>query len=148
MCFCVRAWRAFSSAPALLWPVRSATPRNSLTEEFPRITILLLSAHIEVEHAMELLASGGRVRYLLKSRVTEVEEFYTDAEPGRRGGAMIDPSLVHELVPVRRRDDPLAVLSPRQQEVLAFMAEGRSNTGPARQLWVTEGTVEKHVSFQ
>jgi DNA-binding NarL/FixJ family response regulator len=116
--------------------------------EFPRIAILLLSAHIEVEHAMELLASGGRVRYLLKSRVTEVEEFYTDAEPGRRGGAMIDPSLVHELVPVRRRDDPLAVLSPRQQEVLAFMAEGRSNTGPARQLWVTEGTVEKHVSFQ
>jgi DNA-binding NarL/FixJ family response regulator len=97
---------------------------------------------------MELLASGGRVRCLLKSRVTEVEEFYTDAEPGRRGGAMIDPSLVHELVPVRRWDDPLAVLSPRQQEVLAFMAEGRSNTGPARQLWVTEGTVEKHVSFQ
>jgi serine/threonine-protein kinase PknK len=70
-----------------------------LTEEFPRITILLLSAHIEVEHAMELLASGGRVGYLLKSRVTDVEECYTDAEPGCRGGAMIDPSLVHELVP-------------------------------------------------
>jgi hypothetical protein len=92
------------------------TPRNSLTSyaRTPRIciAILLLSAYIEVEHAMELLASGGRVGYLLKSRVTDVEEFYTDAEPGR-GGAVIDPSPVHELVPVRRRDDPRAVLPRR-----------------------------------
>ena len=58
---------------------------------------------------------------------------------------MVDPALVAELVAARRRDDPLAALSPREQEVLALMAEGRSNAGIARQLWVTEGTVEKHV---
>jgi DNA-binding NarL/FixJ family response regulator len=109
--------------------------------EFPHIAILLVSAHIEVEHAMELLASGDRVGYLLKSRVTGVEEFTQTLHRIARGGAVIDPALVHELVSARQ----LAVLSPREREVLALMAEGRSNTGIARQLWVTEGTVEKHV---
>jgi serine/threonine-protein kinase PknK len=118
---------------------------RAIREEFPHIAILLLSAHIEVEHAMELLASGDRVGYLLKSRVTDVEEFTQTLDRVARGGAVIDPALVHELVSARRRDDPLAVLSPREREVLALMAEGRSNTGIARQLWVTEGTVEKHV---
>jgi DNA-binding NarL/FixJ family response regulator len=118
---------------------------RAVREEFPHIAILLLSAHIEVEHAMELLASGDRVGYLLKSRVTDVEEFTQTLDRVARGGAVIDPALVHEPVSARRRDDPLAVLSPREREVLALMAEGRSNAGIAPQLWVTEGTVEKHV---
>jgi serine/threonine-protein kinase PknK len=77
--------------------------------------------------------------------VTDVEEFTQTLDRVARGGAVIDPALVHEPVSARRRDDPLAVLSPREREVLALMAEWRSNTAIARQLWVTQGTVEKHV---
>jgi serine/threonine-protein kinase PknK len=94
---------------------------------------------------MELLASGRGIGYLLKSRVTDVAEFIETLQRIAKGGSVVDPALVAELVAVRRRDDPLAALSPREQEVLALMAEGRSNAGVARQLWVTEGTVEKHV---
>lgn len=118
---------------------------RAIREEFPRTGILLLSAHVEVEHAMELLASGERIGYLLKSRVTDVEEFAETVDRVAKGGSVVDPVLVRELVAARRRDDPLAALGPREREVLALMAEGRSNTGIARQLWVTEGTVEKHV---
>jgi DNA-binding NarL/FixJ family response regulator len=113
--------------------------------EFPQIAILVLSAHVEVEHAMELLASGHSVGYLLKSRVTDVAEFIDGLGRIARGGSVVDPALVQELVAARRRDDPLDTLSPREHEVLALMAEGRSNAGIARKLWVTEGTVEKHV---
>jgi DNA-binding NarL/FixJ family response regulator len=113
--------------------------------ELPGTGILVLSAYVEVEPAMELLTSGQRVGYLLKSRVTDVSEFTDAVARIVRGGAVIDPALVHELVAAQRRDDPLAVLSSREREVLALMAEGRSNAGIARQLWVTEGTVEKHV---
>jgi DNA-binding NarL/FixJ family response regulator len=116
-----------------------------IRDELPDTAILVLSAHVEVEHAMELLASGQRIGYLLKSRVTEVAEFVDDLRRVANGGAVIDPSLVQELVSTRRRDDPLTVLSAREQEVLALMAEGRSNAGIARRIWVTEGTVEKHV---
>jgi DNA-binding NarL/FixJ family response regulator len=116
-----------------------------IRQEFPETGILVLSAHIEVEHAMELLASGRRIGYLLKSRVTDVEEFIDTLERIARGGSVVDPALVQELVTTRRRNDPLAVLSEREREVLALMAEGRSNAGIARRLWVTEGTVEKHV---
>ena len=94
---------------------------------------------------MELLASGRGIGYLLKSRVTDVAEFIETLQRIAKGGSVVDPALVAELVAARRRDDPLAALSPREQEVLALMAEGRSNAGIARQLWVTEGTVEKHV---
>ena len=113
--------------------------------EFPQTGILVLSAHAEVEHAMELLASGRSIGYLLKSRVTDVDEFIDALGRIARGGSVVDPGLVQELVAARRRDDPLEGLSPREREVLALMAEGRSNAGIARQLWVTEGTVEKHV---
>jgi DNA-binding NarL/FixJ family response regulator len=113
--------------------------------ERPETGILVLSAHVEIEHAMELLASGRRVGYLLKSRVTDLEEFLETLQRIARGGSVVDPALVAELVSARRRDDPLAVLSVREREVLALMAEGRSNAGIARRLWVTEGTVEKHV---
>jgi serine/threonine-protein kinase PknK len=113
--------------------------------EFPEIGIVVLSAYVEVEHAMELLATGQRSGYLLKSRVTNVEEFLETLGRISRGGSVVDPALVQELVAARRVNDPLDELTPREREVLAHMAEGRSNGGIARRLWVTEGTVEKHV---
>ena len=113
--------------------------------ELPRTGILVLSAHVEVEQAMELLAGGERTGYLLKSRVTDVTHFLESLARIVEGGSVVDPGLVEELVNARRRDDPLAELTPREREVLALMAEGRSNAGIARRLWVTEGTVEKHV---
>jgi DNA-binding NarL/FixJ family response regulator len=113
--------------------------------EFPQIAVLVLSAHVEVEHAMDLLGSGERSGYLLKDRVTDVDEFLETLRRLVRGASVVDPALVHELVAASRVDDPLAVLSSREREVLALMAEGRSNAGIARCLWVTEGTVEKHV---
>jgi DNA-binding NarL/FixJ family response regulator len=116
-----------------------------IRQELPETAILVLSAHVEVEHAMELLASGRRIGYLLKSRVTDVEEFIDTLQRIANGASVVDPALVAELVAVRRHHDPLAVLSAREREVLALMAEGRSNAGVARRLWVTEGTVEKHV---
>jgi serine/threonine-protein kinase PknK len=116
-----------------------------IRQELPETGIIVLSAHIEVDHAMELLASGRRTGYLLKGRVTDVDEFVETLERIVRGGSVVDPALVQELVDSRRRDDPLAELSDREREVLSLMAEGRSNAGIARRLWVTEGTVEKHV---
>lgn len=113
--------------------------------EFPDVGILVLSAHVEAEHAMALLASGKGTGYVLKSRITDVEEFLETLERVARGGSVVDPALVQELVASQRRDDPLAELTAREREVLALMAEGRSNAGIARRLWVTEGTVEKHI---
>ena len=95
----------------------------AIREEFPETAIVVLTAHVQVERATELLASGERSGYLLKTRVANVDEF----------------------VETRRVQDPLDVLSPREREVLGLMAEGRSNTGIAHQLWIAEGTVEKHV---
>ena len=115
-----------------------------IREESPQTAIVVLSAHVEVEHAMDLIASGERTGYLLKSRVTDVDEFIATLQRVVKGGSVVDP-LVQELVAARRVRDPLEDLTPREREVLALMAEGRSNAGIARQLWVTEGTVEKHV---
>jgi DNA-binding NarL/FixJ family response regulator len=116
-----------------------------IRRDFPEVGILVLSAHVEVEHALELLAGGRGIGYLLKSRVTDIDEFIGSLQRVAKGGSVVDPALVAELVAARHRDDPLEVLSMREQEVLALMAEGRSNAGIARRLWVTEGTVEKHV---
>jgi DNA-binding NarL/FixJ family response regulator len=113
--------------------------------EFPGIALVLLSAHVEVEQAMDLLAGGQRSGYLLKNRITDVTDFIETLQRVVRGGSVVDPALVQELVAARRVDDPLEALSPREREVLSLMAEGRSNSGIASQLWVTEGTVEKHV---
>jgi serine/threonine-protein kinase PknK len=118
---------------------------RAIRAELPETAILVLSAHVEVEHAMDLLASGQRTGYLLKSRVTDVDEFVDTLDRICRGGSAVDPALVQELVAARRAGDPLDALSPREREVLALMAEGRSNSGIAHRLWVTEGTVEKHV---
>jgi DNA-binding NarL/FixJ family response regulator len=116
-----------------------------IREEFPQTAILVLSAHVEVEHAMDLLGSGERSGYLLKRRVTDVDEFIETLNRIVKGGSVVDPVLIKELVDARRVHDPLDELTPREREALALMAEGRSNAGIARQLWVTEGTVEKHV---
>ena len=116
-----------------------------IQREFPGTAVVVLSAHVEVEHAMDLLASGERTGYLLKSRVTDIAEFIDTLKRVERGGSAVDPVLVQELVAVRRADDPLASLTAREREVLALMAEGRSNAGIGQALWVAEGTVEKHV---
>lgn len=116
-----------------------------IRRELPEVAVLVLSAHVEVEHALELLAGGTRVGYLLKSRVTAVDDFLDAVERVATGGSVVDPMLVHELINERRHEDPLGVLTPRELEVLALMAEGRSNAGIGKLLFVTEGTVEKHV---
>ena len=153
------------SAPGLLEVVREQRPDIAIVDirmppthttegldaartirgESPETAILVLSAHVEIAHAMDLLASGERSGYLLKRRVTDVVEFVDTVERIVRGGSVIDPALVQELVAAQRVHDPLDELSPRELEVLALMAEGRSNAGIAHQLWVTEGTVETHV---
>jgi serine/threonine-protein kinase PknK len=116
-----------------------------IRQELPATAIIVLSAHVEVDEAMELLAGGERLGYLLKSRVTDVAEFIETVERITAGASVVDPSLVQELVKARRRTDPLDALSPREREVLALMAEGASNAGIARRIYVAEGTVEKHV---
>jgi DNA-binding NarL/FixJ family response regulator len=116
-----------------------------IREELPDTAIIVLSAHVEVDEAMELLAGGERLGYLLKSRVTDLAEFIETVERITAGASVVDPSLVQELVKARHRRDPLDVLSPREREVLALMAEGGSNAGIARRIFVSEGTVEKHV---
>jgi DNA-binding NarL/FixJ family response regulator len=118
---------------------------QAIREEFPATGILLLSAHAEVEQAMELLGAGQRVGYLLKSRVTDVAEFAETVSRIAAGGSVVDPALVHELIAARRRDNLVQQLTERERDVLALMAEGRSNAGIAHRLFITEGTVEKHV---
>ena len=118
---------------------------RTIRAQHPDVSILVLSAYAEVEHAMELLAGGRGIGYLLKTRVTDLDEFIETLGRVAAGGSVVDPALVQELVQARRVVDPLAALTPREREVLAQMAEGRSNAGIARALWVTEGTVEKHV---
>ena len=118
---------------------------RTIRERWPQIGILVLSAHAEVDHAMELLAAGDRIGYLLKRRVTDVAELIDTLERIAAGGSVVDPGLVRELVSARRATDPLTDLTTREREVLTLMAEGRSNAGIAKRLWVTEGTVEKHV---
>src|SRR5712672_3920422 len=113
--------------------------------ELPGTAIIVLSAHVEVDEAMDLLAGGERLGYLLKTRISDVAEFLDTVGRITAGASVVDPSLVQELVQARRRRDPLDVLSPREREVLALMAEGASNAGIAGRIYVAEGTVEKHV---
>ena len=119
---------------------------RAIRDEFPQTAVLVLSAHVEVEHAMDLLASGERSGYLLKGRIIDVAEFVETLQRIVRGASVVDPALVHELVAARRAGDPLGVLTAREREVLSLMAEGRiERRNRAHQLWVAEGTVEKHV---
>jgi DNA-binding NarL/FixJ family response regulator len=118
---------------------------RTIRAERPQTGILVLSAHVEVDSAMELLSGGHGIGYLLKSRVLDITHFLETVQRIVEGGSVVDPGLVQELVANRRKNDPLAELTPREREVLALMAEGRSNAGIGRAIWVTEGTVEKHV---
>ncbi len=118
---------------------------RTIRQAFPETGIVVLSAHAEVEHAMELLAAGRRTGYLLKSRITDVTEFTQTLERIAAGGSVIDPALVQELVAARRVEDPLAGLTHREREVLALMAEGRTDRGIRELLWLSQKTVESHV---
>ncbi len=112
---------------------------------FPQIGILVLSAHVEIDKALDLLENGERIGYLLKSRVMKAGDVVDALRRISDGGSVIDPALVQELVAQRRRDDPLEELTPREREVLALMAEGHSNHGIASRLVVTDGAVAKHI---
>jgi DNA-binding NarL/FixJ family response regulator len=116
-----------------------------IRRELPEVGILVLSAHAEVDEAMELLATGRGIGYVLKSRVSKVEDLIETVDRVIDGGSVVDPAIVEELVQVRHREDRLERLTQREREVLELMAEGASNAGIAKRLWVTEGTVEKHV---
>jgi serine/threonine-protein kinase PknK len=118
---------------------------RSIRAEFPEIGILLLSQHVEIETAVDLLEGGRGVGYLLKSRVMKVADFVDALERISEGHSVVDPALVQELVSHRHHNDPLADLTAREREVLALMAEGHSNSGIAARLFVTESAVEKHV---
>lgn len=118
---------------------------HAIRREQPEVAILVLSAHVELTDAVDLLAGGQGVGYLLKARVTRIADFLEALDRILAGGSVVDPVLVQELVSSRRQQDRLARLSEREREVLALMAEGASNAGIARRLYVTEGTVEKHV---
>jgi serine/threonine-protein kinase PknK len=118
---------------------------RAIRAESPQVGILLLSAHVEIETAIDLLEGGEGIGYLLKSRVMKVADVVDALERVADGGSVIDPALVQELVAKRNRNDPLAGLTAREREVLALMAEGHSNSGIAKKLVVTEGAVEKHV---
>jgi serine/threonine-protein kinase PknK len=118
---------------------------RSIRAERPELGILLLSAHVEVETAIDLLQDGERIGYLLKSRVLRAADLVDALERIADGGCVVDPALVQELVAQRQRRDPLADLTPREREVLELMAEGLTNAGIAARLVVTEGAVEKHV---
>jgi DNA-binding NarL/FixJ family response regulator len=115
-------------------------------EQFPDIAVLVLSQYVEENYATELVAGRSRgIGYLLKDRVADVGDFVESLRRVAAGGTALDPEVVSQLLSRARRRDPLERLTPRENEVLALMAEGRSNTGIARQLWLAGGTVEKHV---
>jgi DNA-binding NarL/FixJ family response regulator len=118
---------------------------RAIRADFPLIGILLLSAHVELETTIDLLESGERFGYLLKNRILKVDDLTDALDRIALGDAVIDPILVRELLAKQRRTDPLAVLTEREREVLALVAEGRSNSGIAHRLWISEGAVEKHV---
>lgn len=118
---------------------------TAIREDHPATGVLVLSQHIETRHAVRLVTSGGGFGYLLKDRVLDVDDFLEAAERVAHGGSALDPEVVATLVAPPTRDDPLAALTPREREVLGLMAEGRTNAGISRLLWLTEKTVETHV---
>jgi len=116
-------------------------------QEVPGTPVLILSQYVEQTYAAELLADGaGGVGYLLKDRVANPDEFVGAVRRVAEGGTALDPEAVAQLFARRRGHAPLDELTPREAEVLGLMAEGRSNAGIARELVVTEGAVEKHIS--
>lgn len=118
---------------------------RTIRRRFPDLGIVVLSSYIEVEHALDLLAAGSGIGYLLKQRVADLDEFAASLQRVMSGESVIDPALVQELVLAHRASDPLAALTSREREVLALMAQGRSNAGIAHALFLSEATIEKHV---
>lgn len=117
-----------------------------IRERFPATGILLLSTHTEINDAVELFsATASSVGYLLKDSVSDLDELTGALTRISQGGTVLDPKLVVELLGRARRADPLDVLTPREREVVGLMAEGQSNTGIAKALWITHGAVEKHI---
>jgi DNA-binding NarL/FixJ family response regulator len=122
-----------------------ARAARELREQLPDLAIVMLSQHVETRHSVDLV-TGGRFGYLLKDRVFDVDDFLDALRRVADGGSALDPEVVATLLVPRRQQDPLALLTPREREVLALMAEGRTNVGIARRLWLTDRTVETHVS--
>lgn len=121
-----------------------ARAARQLREELPNLGIVLLSQHLEAHHSVEL-AAAGRFGYLLKDRVFDVDDFLEALRRVAAGGSALDPEVVARLIGPGRRGDPLTTLTPRERDVLALMAEGLTNAGVARKLWLTDRTVETHV---
>ena len=118
-----------------------------IRERWPTIGLLVLSQHVNARYALELLSAGSDgIGYLLKERVSDLDELSSAVNRVGQGGSILDPAVVGELVGRRRQpDNPLEHLTDREREVLALMAEGRSNRAIAERLFVTEHTVEKHI---
>jgi len=120
---------------------------KQIRHELPQTGVLVLSAYLESEYALELLSDSAEgVGYLLKDRVADVEQFLSAVRRVGEGGSALDPEIVSRLVGRRRQHDPIADLTPREREVLSLMAEGLSNAAIAARLVVTERAVEKHVT--
>jgi DNA-binding NarL/FixJ family response regulator len=120
---------------------------QEIREAHPDVGVLVLSQYVEPGYAMELLAESAEgVGYLLKDRVSDVAEFAAAVRRVGEGGSALDPAIVSQLVGRRRREDPIDTLTAREREVLELMAEGRSNSGIAERLVVTDRAVEKHVT--
>lgn len=115
-----------------------------IRERNPTVAVLVLSQHVETRHAVELASSGG-FGYLLKDRVLDVDDFLDAAQRVADGGSALDPEVVATLLSPTGRKDPLGELTPREREVLGLMAEGRTNAGIAKRLFLTEKTVETHT---
>jgi DNA-binding NarL/FixJ family response regulator len=122
-----------------------ARAARQLRERHPQLGIVLLSQHVETHHSVELVGSGG-FGYLLKDRVFDVDDFLDALRRVAGGGSALDPEVVSLLLSPLRSTDKLAALTPREREVLALMAEGRTNRGIARRLWLTERTIETHIA--
>ena len=117
-----------------------------IRQQWPEVAILMLSQYVEERYAVDLIAGDSRgIGYLLKDRVADVHEFLEALRRVAAGGAALDPEVVTQLLVRSGKQDPLAQLSPRESEVLGLMAEGRTNAGIAKRLWLTEKTVEAHV---
>ena len=115
--------------------------------QVPGLPVLVLSQHVEQLYARELLSGGsGGLGYLLKDRVSDVQRFIEAVRTVAGGGTALDPEVISQLLACRARDEPLRRLTPREREVLALMAEGRTNAGIAARLVVTEKAVSKHIN--
>ncbi|MDR2113713.1 MAG: response regulator transcription factor [Bifidobacteriaceae bacterium] len=117
-----------------------------IRRQHPELAILVLSQYVEASYARELLASGGGIGYLLKDRVVNLAALREALDRLRRGETVIDPEVVAQLMTRGDPSNPLGLLTPREREVLALVADGRSNAGIAQALVVSTGAVEKHVA--